>query len=78
MHGEAFAANMEAKNRRRQESPFTCLKPLIRVWGVATAIGECSIINTAKRSKVLFSVEILLQEMNLKSHVNNNHSLMSF
>lgn len=33
---------MEAKNRRRQESPFTCLKPLIRVWGVATAIGECT------------------------------------
>lgn len=37
---------MEVKNRRRQDSPFTCLKPLIRVWGVATAIGECPISET--------------------------------
>lgn len=34
---------MEVKNRRRQESPFTCLKPLIRVWGIGTAIVICGI-----------------------------------
>jgi hypothetical protein len=42
---------MEVKNRRRQDSPFTCLKPLIRVWGVATAIGECPIIHIQQKSK---------------------------
>lgn len=40
---------MEVKNRRRQDSPFTCLKPLIRVWGVATAIGECP-VKTAREN----------------------------
>ncbi|XP_070498620.1 uncharacterized protein [Chironomus tepperi] len=34
---------MEVKNRRRQESPFKCLKPLIRIWGLATAIVICGI-----------------------------------
>ena len=34
------STNMEVKNRRRQESPFKCLKPLIRIWGIATAVGE--------------------------------------
>ncbi|CRL02235.1 CLUMA_CG015374, isoform A [Clunio marinus] len=34
---------MDVKNRRRQESPFRCLKPLIRVWGIATSIIICGI-----------------------------------
>ena len=33
---------MDTRNRRRQfgEGPCYCLKPLIRIWGVLTAIGK--------------------------------------
>jgi hypothetical protein len=40
VYGKLVCDSMEVKNRRRQESPFRCLKPLIRVWGIASAIGK--------------------------------------
>uniref|UniRef100_A0A8W7PGQ1 Uncharacterized protein n=1 Tax=Anopheles coluzzii TaxID=1518534 RepID=A0A8W7PGQ1_ANOCL len=40
---------MDGRNRRRQfGGPCHCLRPLIRLWGVVTAIGETTLTSKTK------------------------------
>uniref|UniRef100_A0A182VFD3 Secreted protein n=1 Tax=Anopheles merus TaxID=30066 RepID=A0A182VFD3_ANOME len=43
---------MDGRNRRRQfGGPCHCLRPLIRLWGVVTAIGETTLTSKTTEHK---------------------------